>query len=111
MNNENNNSWDAEIERRQTKRFTENLSARIEDEQCCVLNVSNKGVLLQTNMPVYFFPISKTVDFELQLEDGQWITMSATVMWVQSDQVHSKIGLFIQNAPEPYFDFLRKLYE
>lgn len=104
------NNWDADKDRRQNRRFLEKLSARIENEQCFVLNISDKGVLLQTSMPIYFFPISTTIEFDLQL-DGQWIRMSATVMWVQSDQLNSKIGLFIQQAPEPYFDFLKNLYE
>lgn len=97
-------------ERRNTKRFDEKLSARIENEKCIVLNVSNRGVLLQTAMPVYFFPLSKTIEFELQV-DGEWLGVLGKVMWIQSDVEHSKIGLFIQQAPEVYFNFLRKLYE
>ncbi|UCH93278.1 MAG: PilZ domain-containing protein [Candidatus Aminicenantes bacterium] len=97
-------------ERRNTKRFDERLSARIENEKCVVLNVSNRGVLLQTTMPVYFFPLSKTIEFELQVEE-EWIHIIGKVMWVQSDVLHSKIGLFIQHAPEPYFNFLKNLYE
>lgn len=122
MNNENNGiknmakndesySVDADKDRRQTKRYAEKLAARIETDQCFVLNVSDKGVLLQTSMPVYFFPVDRTIEFELRLEDGQWINMSAKVMWVQSDQLNSKIGLFIQQAPQPYFDFLKRIYE
>ena len=110
VNNESHDR-DPDTERRQAKRVVEKLSARLEDERCFVLNVSDKGVLLQTSMPVYFFPVQKSIDFELRLEDGQWITMSAKVMWVQSDQLNSKIGLFIQQAPRPYFEFLKKLYE
>ena len=97
-------------ERRNTKRFDEKLSARIENEKCVVLNVSNRGVLLQTAMPVYFFSLSKTIEFELQLE-GEWLGILGKVMWIQSELEHSKIGLFIQQAPELYFNFLRKLYE
>lgn len=97
-------------ERRNTKRFDEKLSARIEHEKCVVLNVSNRGVLLQTTMPVYFFPLSKTIEFELQV-DGKWLGILGKVMWIQSDMEHSKIGLFIQQAPELYFNFLKKLYE
>ena len=97
-------------ERRNFKRFDEKLSARIENDKCTVLNVSNRGVLLQTAMPVYFFPLSKTVEFELQVE-GEWLGILGKVMWIQSDMEHSKIGLFIQQAPEVYFNFLRKLYE
>ncbi len=98
------------IERRNSKRFDEKLSARIEKDRCLVLNVSNKGVLLQTSMPVYFFPLSGTIEFELQVE-GEWLLIRGKVMWIQSDVLHSKIGLFIQQAPEPYFNFLKKLYE
>jgi hypothetical protein len=97
-------------ERRNFKRFDEKLSAKIENEKCTVLNVSNRGVLLQTAMPVYFFPLSKTVEFELQVE-GEWLGILGKVMWIQSDVEHSKIGLFIQQAPEVYFNFLKKLYE
>lgn len=97
-------------ERRNTKRFDEKLSARIEHEKCVVLNVSNRGVLLQTAMPVFFFPLSTTIEFELQV-DGEWLGILGKVMWIQSDVEHSKIGLFIQQAPEVYFNFLRKLYE
>lgn len=101
---------DFKQERRNTKRFDEKLSARIEHEKCTVLNVSNRGVLLQTAMPVYFFPLSKTIEFELQVE-GEWLGILGKVMWIQSEVEHSKIGLFIQQAPELYFNFLRKLYE
>jgi hypothetical protein len=97
-------------ERRNSKRFDERLSAKLEDENCSVLNVSNKGVLLQTRMPLYFFPLDKIIDFELRLQE-QWIRIKGRVMWIQSDALHSKIGLFIQHAPEPYFEFLRELYE
>jgi hypothetical protein len=97
-------------ERRNSKRFDERLSARLEDEKCNVLNVSDKGVLLQTKIPLYFFPLDRIVDFELRLQE-QWIRVKGRVMWIQSDALHSKIGLFIQYAPEPYFDFLRELYE
>jgi hypothetical protein len=97
-------------ERRNSKRFDERLSARLQDEQCTVLNVSDKGVLLQTGMPVHFFPLDRIIDFELKLQE-QWILIKGRVMWIQSDALHSKIGLFIQYAPEPYFQFLRELYE
>ena len=97
-------------ERRNNKRFDERLSAKLEDENCSVLNVSNKGVLLQTRIPLYFFPLDKIIDFELKLQE-QWIRIKGKVMWIQSDALHSKIGLFIQHAPEPYFQFLRELYE
>ncbi|MCP5051688.1 MAG: PilZ domain-containing protein [bacterium] len=98
-------------ERRNSKRFDERLHARLETKICAVLNVSAKGVLLKSSMPELFLTIDQSVEMELQLEDGQWVTMRATVMWVQNDQQHSKIGLFIQYAPEPYFEFLRELYE
>lgn len=101
---------DFKRERRNTRRFDEKLSARIEHEKCTVLNISNRGVLLQTAMPVHFFSLTKTVEFELQV-DGEWLGILGKVMWIQSDVEHSKIGLFIQQAPELYFNFLRKLYE
>lgn len=101
---------DFKRERRNSKRFDEALFARIEDKKCSVLNVSSKGVLLQTSIPVYFFPLSSTIDFELQVE-GEWLLIRGRIMWIQSDVMHSKIGLFIHQAPEPYFNFLKKLYE
>ena len=97
-------------ERRNSKRFDERLSAIIENENCIVLNVSDKGVLLQTNMPVYFFPLSKTIEFQLKVE-GEWISILGKIQWIQSDVLHSKLGLYIQYAPETYFNFLRTLYE
>ncbi len=98
-------------DRRNNKRFEERLHAKLDNEPCAVLNISSKGILIQTPMPEYFFPLEKIIDLELQLEDGQWVRMRATVMWVQCDRLHSKIGLFIQFAPEPYFQYLRQLYE
>lgn len=101
---------DFKRERRNSKRFNEILSAKIEEKNCVVLNVSSKGVLLQTSIPVYFFPLLKTVEFQLKVEE-EWLPILGKVMWIQSDVLNSKIGLFIQHAPEPYFHFLRKLYE
>jgi len=97
-------------ERRNSKRFEERVSARFENGKCSVLNVSDKGVLLQTEGPSLFFPLAKTVDFDLQV-NGVWIHLRGKIMWVQSDVQHSKVGLSIQNAPEVYFNFLRELYE
>lgn len=100
----------AKPERRNSKRFEEKVSAVIENEKCIVLNVSDKGVLLQTDMPVYFFPLSKSIDFQLQI-NNEWIRIRGRIMWIQSDILHSKIGISIQHAPEPYFNFLKHLYE
>jgi hypothetical protein len=66
--------------------------------------------LLQTTLPDYYFPLEESIDFDLQLENGDWINMNAIVMWVQFHQLNSKIGLFIRDAPEPYFDFVKELY-
>jgi len=98
-------------ERRNSKRFDERLHAKFGKDICTVLNVSAKGVLLQTKMPEYFFPLEEEVSFDLQLESGEWMEIFATVMWVQCDIENSKIGLNIERAPEPYFDFLRTIYE
>jgi hypothetical protein len=108
--NKNLSDSDFKKERRNSKRFDEKLSAKIENKTCVVLNVSNQGVLLQTAVPIIYSPLSTTIDFELQVE-GEWIHIRGKVMWVQTDVLHSKIGLFIQYAPEPYFNFLRTLYE
>jgi len=101
---------DSKSERRNSKRFDEKLIARFENEQCTVLNVSEKGVLLQADTSLFFFSPAKTVDFELKIND-QWILLRGKIMWIQSDVFHSKIGLNIQNAPELYFQFVRELYE
>lgn len=96
-------------ERRNNKRFDEKMSARIENEDCIVLNVSSKGVLLQTKRPVYFFPLEGMIDIHLQVE-GRWLVVEGKVMWIQSEALNSKIGLFIEQAPEEYLDFLKGLY-
>ena len=95
-------------ERRNSKRFEGLLTARFQDEQCVVLNVSENGVMLETNLPVHFFPLDKTIEFELRLKE-QWIRIKGRVMWIQNDSLHSKIGLFIQEAQDPYFRFLQEL--
>jgi hypothetical protein len=94
-------------ERRKNKRFDKQLPARLKDEECIALNVSEKGVLLQTNKPARFFPLDKIIDFELKLQE-QWIQITGKVAWLQSDSHHTKIGLFIQNAQEPYSQFFRE---
>jgi hypothetical protein len=97
-------------ERRKNKRFDKQLPARLKDEECIALNVSEKGVLLQTSMPSHFFPLDKIIDFELKLQE-QWIQITGKVVWLQSDSHHTKIGLFIQNAQDPYFQFFREFEE
>ena len=97
-------------ERRNGKRFDEKLSARFQDEECIALNVSEKGVLLQTGMPAHLFPLDQTIDIEVKLQE-QWIQIKGKVVWIQSDSLHCKIGLFIQNAQEPYYQFFRELEE
>jgi hypothetical protein len=97
-------------ERRNNKRFDERVHAKLENEKCSVLNVSQKGVLLQTEMPVLFFPLAESIDFDLQVNE-QWIRVRGKIMWIQSDVLHSKIGISIQQAPDIYFNFLRSLYE
>lgn len=106
-----NESFDGENseleERRKNKRFDEQLPARIKEEECIALNISEKGVLLRTSKPARFFPLDKTIDFELKLQE-QWIQIKGKVVWIQSDSVHSKVGLLIQDAQEPYFQFFRQ---
>ncbi len=99
----------SDSERRNSKRFDEKLSAKIENEKCTVLNVSAKGVLLQTTLPVYFFPLERDIDFQLQVE-GEWLGFHGTVMWIQSESEHSKLGLSIYEAPEAYLDFMKGLF-
>jgi hypothetical protein len=98
-----------DIEKRESERLTKKLSARVENQTCDVLNISKKGVLLETGMPVYLFPVSKTIHFELEIE-GQWTPIEGTIKWVVSDQLHSRIGIFIKRAPELYFNYLKELY-
>ncbi|MDQ1351131.1 MAG: PilZ protein, partial [Acidobacteriota bacterium] len=76
---------------------------------CAVLNISNKGILLETNMPVFWFPISENLQFELEI-DGEWASINGTVKWVVSDTLHSRIGVFIRQAPEVYLAYLKKIY-
>jgi hypothetical protein len=97
-------------ERRKSKRLDEQLSAKLKDEECIALNISEKGVLLQSSRPAHFFPLDKPIDFELKLQE-QWIQIKGKVVWLQSDSFHCKIGVLIQNAPEPYSRFFRELEE
>ena len=97
------------IEKRESARLAKKLSARIRNQTCAVLNVSKKGILLGTSMPVYLFPVSQTIHFELAIED-QWMSINGIIKWVSSDQEYSRVGVFIKRAPELYFDYIKQLY-
>jgi hypothetical protein len=97
------------VENREAVRVAKKISARIKDNICTVLNISKKGVLLETGMPLYWFPISEVILFELEI-DGEWMSVYGTVKWVSTDQEHSRVGVFIKHAPEPYLNYLRQLY-
>lgn len=97
------------IEKRESIRLEKRLNARVKDALCAVLNISNKGILLETEMPVYWFSISENLQFELEL-DGQWTSITGTVKWVVSDVLHSRIGVFIRRAPDIYLAYLKQLY-
>lgn len=97
------------IEKRESIRLEKRLNARVKDALCAVLNISNKGILLETSMPVFWFPISENLQFELEI-DGEWAPLTGTVKWVVSDTLHSRIGLFIRRAPDVYLSYLKKLY-
>lgn len=99
----------ADVEKRGVIRLPKTLSARINDQTCAVLNISNKGVLLETDMPVYLFPISKIINFDLEI-NGQWMSIDGTIKWVATDQLYSRVGIFIKWAPDLYVDYLKKLY-
>jgi hypothetical protein len=106
-----NDSFDDDMserkERRTSRRFEGQFPARIQDEECVAQNISEKGILLQTSMSVHLFPLDKIIDFELRLQE-QWMLIKGKVMWIQSDSLHAKIGLFIEHAPESYFEFLQE---
>jgi hypothetical protein len=97
------------IEKRESIRLEKRLNARVKDALCAVLNISHKGILLETEMPVFWFPISESLQFELEL-DGQWTPITGIVKWVVSDTLHSRIGIFIRRAPDIYLSYLKKLY-
>ncbi len=97
------------IEKRESARFAKKLSARIKNQTCAVLNISKRGVLLETGMPVYLFSVSQTIHFELAIE-GQWMPIDGIIKWVSSDQEYSRVGVFIKWAPELYLDYLKKIY-
>lgn len=99
----------AGIEKRESIRLEKRLNARVKDAVCAVLNISNKGILLETNMPVFWFPISENLQFELEI-DGEWAAINGTVKWVVSDTLHSRIGVFIRRAPDIYLTYLKRLY-
>lgn len=97
------------IEKRGNIRLEKRLNARVKNALCAVLNISNKGILLETEMPVFWFPVSEDLQFELEI-DGEWASISGTVKWVVSDTLHSRIGVFIRWAPDVYLSYLKKLY-
>lgn len=97
------------MEKRESVRIERKLSARVKEKICSVLNISNKGVLLETDIPVYWFPLSEIIHFELEI-DGKWVPVQGIVKWVVSDQLNSRVGVFIRKAPELYLDYLKRLY-
>lgn len=97
------------IEKRKNLRLEKKLSARLKDKICEVLNISNKGVLLETDEPSYLFPISRPIFFELEI-DGEWVPITGAIKWIASDTDRSRIGIFIRRAPEVYLAYLKKLY-
>lgn len=96
-------------DKREVERLEKQLTARIQNRECAVLNVSQKGVLLETEIPMYFFPIAESINFELDI-DGNWVTLTGIVKWVITHQSHSRIGVFIKRAPIQYVDYLKGIY-
>ncbi|MCP4215163.1 MAG: PilZ domain-containing protein [bacterium] len=96
-------------EKREDVRVQKKLIAKYKDKECAVLNVSSKGVLLETTLPVYLFPVSDIIIFELEL-DGLWMCLNGTVQWTAAYPGHSRVGLSINNAPAPFMDFLQNQY-
>ncbi|HLP61665.1 MAG TPA: PilZ domain-containing protein [Candidatus Deferrimicrobium sp.] len=97
------------IEKRKNLRLEKRLNARMKDVICAVLNISNKGVLLETDIPSYRFSVSRPIYFELEIE-GQWVPLTGTIKWIVSDMDRSRIGVSIRSVPEVYLAFLKKLY-
>ncbi len=96
-------------EKREAERVEKQLTARVKNSECAVLNISQKGVLLQSKMPLYFFSISETINFDLEI-GGDWVTLTGIVKWVITHHDHSRIGLFIKQAPIQYVDYLKGIY-
>ncbi len=96
-------------DKREDVRFEQHLSARLKNQDCSVLNISNKGVLLETNLPPYHFTIEHDIVFELEL-DGEWMPMAGVIQWTASFPTYSRVGVSIENAPASYLDLLHKLY-
>ncbi|MCU0288492.1 MAG: PilZ domain-containing protein [Acidobacteria bacterium] len=97
------------IEKRKNVRLEKKLNARVKDMICAVLNISNQGVLLETDMPSYRFSVSRPIYFELEIE-GEWIAITGTIKWIVNEIDHSRIGISIRRAPEVYMSYLQKLY-
>ncbi len=95
--------------KRESLRIDKTLSARVRDNICTVLNISNKGVLLETPIPMSWSPLSDDINFDLEI-GGEWISIDGIVKWVVSDQEHSRVGVFIKIAPSLYLDYLKDLY-
>lgn len=98
-----------QLEKREEERLEHKMSAKVQNQVCIVLNISKKGVLLQTAVPVFWFPIDESIWFELEIE-GQWIPINGIIKWVASDHEHSRVGVFIKRAPELYMNFLKEVY-
>jgi len=98
-----------DIEKRETERLEKQLTARVQNRECAVLNVSQKGVLLETEIPMYFFPIAESLNFELEI-NGNWVMLTGIVKWVITHQSHSRIGVFIKRAPIQYVEYLKEIY-
>ncbi len=110
-NSSNKQSKSSSLEKRKNKRFAKALSAKYKETNCSVLNISSKGVLLETDtsLPDYLFPISQSIQFELEI-DGEWMFLNGTVQWVASYPSSSRVGIFITDAPSPYGEFIKELY-
>ena len=52
-----------DMDKRESIRLTQVVSARIKNQTCTVLNISKRGVLLETGTPVFLFPVSQTILF------------------------------------------------
>ena len=98
-----------DMDKRKSIRLTRVVSAKIKNQTCTVLNISKRGVLLETGTPVFLSPVSQTIRFELEIE-GQWMSIDGIVKWVSNAQMYSRVGVFIKRAPELYLDYLKRLY-
>lgn len=93
--------------RRTHKRIRIHNLAKINDDNCSIINVSKDGLLLTTD----FEASRKDVDIELKI-DGKWVALQAAVIWFITNTISHAVsmGVFITKAPREYMNFVDNLY-